>query len=123
MSAALRPRAAIVGLRGLAMSAAERVLFRRLPPAGFILFARNCGEPAQVAALTRAFRLGTDRRGFCALGSLKSNLGHTDAAAGVAGLMKAALALQHRQLPAPVGFNRSRLRRHLQRRIEKVGRH
>jgi beta-N-acetylhexosaminidase len=48
-----RPRAAIVGLRGLALDGAERALFRRHPPAGFILFARNCSEPAQVAALTR----------------------------------------------------------------------
>ncbi len=60
------------------------------------------GDPIEVAALTQAFRLTTDRRQFCTLGSLKANLGHTDAASGVAGLMKAALALAHRQLPPSV---------------------
>src|SRR6185312_11042445 len=53
------------------------------------------GDPIEVAALTRVFRAQTARRGFCALGSVKSNLGHLDAAAGVAGLIKAALAVRH----------------------------
>ena len=57
------------------------------------------GDPIEVAALTRAFRATTDRRGFCALGALKANVGHLDAAAGVAGLLKTALALEHRLLP------------------------
>jgi acyl transferase domain-containing protein/acyl carrier protein len=57
------------------------------------------GDPIEVAGLTRAFRRGTQRRGYCALGSVKTNLGHLDAAAGVAGLIKAVLALEHRELP------------------------
>jgi amino acid adenylation domain-containing protein/non-ribosomal peptide synthase protein (TIGR01720 family) len=57
------------------------------------------GDPIEIAALAQAFGSGTDRRGFCAVGSLKSNLGHLDAAAGVAGLIKTVLALKHRQLP------------------------
>ncbi len=57
------------------------------------------GDPIELAALTQAFRLGTDRRGFCAIGSVKSNLGHLDTAAGVAGLIKAALALHRREIP------------------------
>ncbi|HEY2737289.1 MAG TPA: type I polyketide synthase, partial [Thermoanaerobaculia bacterium] len=57
------------------------------------------GDPIEVAALTEAFRRGTDRTGFCLLGSVKTNLGHLDAAAGVTGLIKAVLALQHRQIP------------------------
>lgn len=57
------------------------------------------GDPIEVSALTHAFRRSTEKRGFCALGSLKSNIGHTDAASGVAGLIKAALALHHRQIP------------------------
>ncbi|MCC6177441.1 MAG: polyketide synthase, partial [Chloroflexi bacterium] len=57
------------------------------------------GDPIEVAALTRAFRRGTDRRSFCALGSVKSNIGHLDAAAGVAGLIKTVQALRHRELP------------------------
>lgn len=62
------------------------------------------GDPIEVAALTRAFRAGTDRRGYCALGSVKANVGHLDAAAGAAGLMRAALALRHRQIPPSVNF-------------------
>src|SRR6185436_7955860 len=47
------------------------------------------GDPIEIAALTRAFRAGTPLRNFCAIGSLKTNIGHLDAAAGVAGLIKA----------------------------------
>jgi acyl transferase domain-containing protein/acyl carrier protein len=57
------------------------------------------GDPIEVAALTQAFRERTDRVGFCALGSVKSNIGHTDTVAGVAGLIKAVLALEHREMP------------------------
>ncbi|HEX2254139.1 MAG TPA: SDR family oxidoreductase [Thermoanaerobaculia bacterium] len=64
------------------------------------------GDPIEVAALTRAFRASTERRGFCALGSIKTNFGHLDAAAGVAGLIKAVLALQHRQIPPSLHFER-----------------
>jgi len=51
------------------------------------------GDPIEVAALSQAFRASTDTKGFCALGSVKSNIGHLDAAAGMAGLIKTALAL------------------------------
>lgn len=57
------------------------------------------GDPIEIAALTRAFRLGTAERGFCAIGSVKSNVGHLDAAAGIAGLIKTVQALRHRTLP------------------------
>lgn len=57
------------------------------------------GDPIEVAALTEAFRRGTDRRGFCRIGSVKTNIGHTDAAAGVAGFIKAVLAVQHGLIP------------------------
>ncbi|WP_329171721.1 type I polyketide synthase [Streptomyces sp. NBC_01477] len=57
------------------------------------------GDPIEVAALTRAFRAGTQDAGFCAIGSVKSNVGHLDAAAGVTGLIKAALALKHEAIP------------------------
>ena len=60
------------------------------------------GDPIEVEALRQAF--STERRQFCALSSLKSNVGHLDAAAGVAGLIKAALALKHRQLPPTLHF-------------------
>ena len=62
------------------------------------------GDPIEVAALTQAFRAGTAGRGFCALGSVKTNIGHLDAAAGVAGLIKTVLALEHRQLPPSLHF-------------------
>ncbi|MFT4101594.1 MAG: condensation domain-containing protein [Burkholderiaceae bacterium] len=64
------------------------------------------GDPIEVAALTQAFRLGTDRTGFCAVGSVKTNVGHLDCAAGVAGLIKTTLALKHRTLPASLNFER-----------------
>src|SRR5436305_8453629 len=62
------------------------------------------GDPIEVAALTAAFRATTDRRRFCALGSLKTNIGHTNSASGAAGLIKAALALEHRQIPPTLHF-------------------
>jgi acyl transferase domain-containing protein/thioesterase domain-containing protein len=63
------------------------------------------GDPVEVAALNRAFRSGTREKRTCALGSLKGNISHVDAAAGVCGLIKAALALKNRQIPATVNFH------------------
>lgn len=62
------------------------------------------GDPIEIAALTQAFRADTERRGFCAIGSVKTNIGHLDAAAGVAGLIKATMALKHRVLPPSLNF-------------------
>ena len=64
------------------------------------------GDPIEVRALTKAFRASTQRSGFCAIGSVKTNVGHLDAAAGMAGLIKTVLALQHRQIPASLNFSR-----------------
>jgi acyl transferase domain-containing protein/acyl carrier protein/SAM-dependent methyltransferase len=63
------------------------------------------GDPIEAAALTRAFRHYTDRKGFCSLGSIKTNIGHTGAAAGVVGLIKVLLAMQHRQIPPSLHFD------------------
>jgi acyl transferase domain-containing protein len=63
------------------------------------------GDPIEVEALKLAFRRGSTRRGFCALGSVKSNIGHLDAAAGVAGLIKTVLALSHREIPPSLHFS------------------
>ncbi len=63
------------------------------------------GDPIEIEALTRAFRTQTTANGFCALGSVKSNIGHLDVAAGAAGLIKTVLALHHRQLPPSLHFN------------------
>lgn len=57
------------------------------------------GDPIEVAGLTQAFRATTEARGFCGLGSVKSNIGHVDKAAGLAGLIKTVLALQHEAIP------------------------
>ena len=57
------------------------------------------GDPIEVAALTEVFRRGTSRKQFCAIGSVKTNVGHLDAASGAAGLIKTALALHHRADP------------------------
>ncbi|MGD2168323.1 MAG: polyketide synthase, partial [Gammaproteobacteria bacterium] len=66
--------------------------------------ATTLGDPIEVEGLTRTYREHTRERQFCALGSVKSNIGHTSAASGVAGLMKTALAMQHRVLPASLHF-------------------
>ena len=62
------------------------------------------GDPIEVAALTKAFRIHTDKKGFCALGSGKSNYGHLDAAAGITGLIKTALTLKHKMIPPTLHF-------------------
>ncbi|HLM56821.1 MAG TPA: type I polyketide synthase [Pyrinomonadaceae bacterium] len=65
----------------------------------------SLGDPIEVAALTQSFRAGTDKKGFCAIGSVKSNIGHLDAAAGVAGLIKAVLSLRHKEIPPSLFFD------------------
>lgn len=62
------------------------------------------GDPIEVAGLTKAFREGTDATQFCAIGSVKSNVGHLDVAAGVTGLIKTTLALHYKTLPASLHF-------------------
>ena len=63
------------------------------------------GDPIEIAALTQAFRATTDAKGFCALGSVKTNIGHLNTAAGVAGLIKTALALKHKMIPPSLHFD------------------
>ncbi len=62
------------------------------------------GDPIEIAALTQAVRTGTQKTGFCAIGSVKTNVGHLDTAAGIAGFIKTVLALQHRQIPPSLHF-------------------
>ncbi|MFB6888769.1 beta-ketoacyl synthase N-terminal-like domain-containing protein [Kitasatospora sp. NPDC056327] len=64
------------------------------------------GDPIELAALTRAFRESTDATGYCAIGSVKSNIGHLDAAAGVAALIKTVLALRQEAIPASLHFTK-----------------
>jgi acyl transferase domain-containing protein/acyl carrier protein len=65
------------------------------------------GDPIEIAALTQVFRGTTRRPGYCALGSVKTNVGHLDCAAGVAGLIKTVLALKHRELPPSLHFEQA----------------
>lgn len=64
------------------------------------------GDPIEIEALTSAFRQTTDKKQFCRIGSLKSNVGHLDVAAGVAGAIKTCLCLKHQQIPASLNFDK-----------------
>ncbi len=68
--------------------------------------ATKLGDPIEVAALTKAFRTQTQRVGYCALSSVKPNVGHLDRAAGATGLIKTVLALRHSQIPPTLHFQR-----------------
>ncbi|AZV80915.1 KR domain-containing protein (plasmid) [Parasedimentitalea marina] len=62
------------------------------------------GDPIEVSALTEAYRDSTSEIGYCRIGSVKTNIGHLDTAAGVAGLVKTSLALKHQQIPPSLGY-------------------
>ncbi len=64
------------------------------------------GDPIEVEALTQAFRQSTDKKGFCRIGSVKTNIGHLDTAAGVVSLIKTTLALEHGEIPPSLGFEK-----------------
>lgn len=64
------------------------------------------GDPIEIEALTQAFRATTTRTGFCGIGSVKTNIGHLDTAAGIAGFLKVVLAMQHGELPASLNYER-----------------
>lgn len=103
-----------VGYTAPGVSGQARVISRALAAAGVDAgtigyveahgTATPLGDPIEVAALTRAFRQDTDRSQFCLIGSVKTNIGHADAAAGAAGLIKTALALKHGLIPPSLHF-------------------
>ena len=62
------------------------------------------GDPIEIAALTKVFQAGSERSGFCAVGTAKGNVGHLDVAAGVTGVIKTALSMQHGTLPGLAHF-------------------
>ncbi len=62
------------------------------------------GDPIEIAALTQAFRAKSSAKNFCAIGSIKSNIGHLDAAAGIVGLIKTTLMLHNKVLPPSLHF-------------------
>ncbi|QGQ96120.1 SDR family oxidoreductase [Paenibacillus psychroresistens] len=64
------------------------------------------GDPIEIDGIRRAFSKYTDKKGFCAIGSVKSNIGHLDHSAGIAGLIKGVLALHHKTLPPALHFGK-----------------
>ncbi len=62
------------------------------------------GDPIEIAAMTQAFRVDTDKKGYCAIGSVKTNIGHLNTASGIASLIKTVLALHHKLLPPSLNF-------------------
>ena len=85
--------------RGIARVDAETITYIETHGTGTVL-----GDPIEIAALTEAFRSSTQKTGFCALGSVKTNIGHLDAAAGVTSLIKTVLALKHQVIPPSLNF-------------------
>ncbi|MCC5623185.1 type I polyketide synthase, partial [Nostoc sp. CHAB 5715] len=65
------------------------------------------GDPIEIRALKKAFSAGTNKKGFCAIGSVKTNVSHLNAAAGVTGLIKTVLALKYKQIPSSLHFEQS----------------
>ena len=63
------------------------------------------GDPIEVQAMTKAFRRDTEAKGFCALGSVKTNIGHMGIASGIAGFIKTVLALHHKKRPGTLHFD------------------
>ncbi|TCM49658.1 acyl transferase domain-containing protein [Rhizobium sp. PP-F2F-G48] len=92
---------AIIEAQGLAGIDAASIQYVECHGTGTYL-----GDPIEIAALTQAFRQSTDRSGFCRVGSVKSNIGHLDTAAGVVGLIKVALSLKHGEMPPTLGFEK-----------------
>ncbi len=62
------------------------------------------GDPIEITALTKAFQQTTTRTNYCAIGSVKSNVGHLNTAAGIVGLIKTILALKHKKIPPSLHF-------------------
>src|SRR5690606_36579772 len=98
-------------VEGHAAVVAEALALAGIDPRTIELFEAHgtgtqVGDPIEVAAITQAWRAVADGTGWCALGSLKGNIGHLDTAAGVAGLIKVACALKHGELPPSLHFER-----------------
>ncbi|MDF5726640.1 MAG: amino acid adenylation domain-containing protein [Rhizonema sp. PD38] len=90
---------AITEAHSLAGVEAETITYVETHGTGTIL-----GDPIEIEALTKAFGTSTQKQCFCAIGSLKTNIGHLDAAAGVAGIIKTILALKHKLIPPSLNF-------------------
>ncbi|WP_438496406.1 SDR family NAD(P)-dependent oxidoreductase [Paenibacillus sp. IHBB 3054] len=103
-----------VGLTAPNPAAQERVILRAWQDAGIdpesisYLEAHGTGtklgDPIEIQGINNAFRKHTSKMQFCAVGSVKTNIGHLDHAAGIAGFIKAVLALEHQQIPPMLHF-------------------
>ncbi|MEK4063708.1 MULTISPECIES: SDR family NAD(P)-dependent oxidoreductase [Paenibacillus] len=103
-----------VGLTAPNPAAQERVILRAWQDAGIdpesISYleahgtATKLGDPIEIQGIHNAFRKHTSKMQFCAIGSVKTNIGHLDHAAGIAGFIKAVLALEHQQIPPMLHF-------------------
>jgi acyl transferase domain-containing protein len=68
--------------------------------------ATKLGDPVEIHALNHTYKKFTDKKRFCAIGSLKANIGHTTAAAGVLSVIKVLLSLKYKQIPPSINFNK-----------------
>ena len=95
---------------GQAQAIAEAIEIAEVDPASVTYVEAHgtgtpVGDPIELAALTQAYGSANDKRGYCALGSVKTNIGHLDTAAGVASLIKASLAISHAEIPPTLHYN------------------
>lgn len=107
---------ASIGITAPNMSAQERVIQSAWKNAGInpetVTYIEahgtgtKLGDPIEIAGITKAFRHYTDKKQFCAVASVKTNIGHTDNASGIASLIKAVLCLKNRTLPASIHFKK-----------------
>lgn len=91
--------AAVAEAQGMADVSADTIDYVECHGTGTYL-----GDPIEVTALTEAFRETTQDAGYCRIGSVKTNIGHLDTAAGAASLIKTALSLHHKELPPTLGY-------------------
>ncbi|HLO47958.1 MAG TPA: beta-ketoacyl synthase N-terminal-like domain-containing protein [Kamptonema sp.] len=97
------------GIDGQAQAIADALALAEIPPETISYIEAHgtgtpLGDPIEIAALTQAFSLETKKKGFCAIGSAKTNVGHLDTAAGVTGLIKTVQALKHQLIPPSLHF-------------------
>jgi acyl transferase domain-containing protein/acyl carrier protein len=67
--------------------------------------ATKLGDPIEVEGLRRAFGKFTDKKQFCAIGAVKTNIGHLDNSSSIAGFMKTVLSLKNKEIPASINYN------------------
>jgi acyl transferase domain-containing protein/thioesterase domain-containing protein len=93
------PASAIAAAHALSGVSADDISYVEAMGTGTTL-----GDPIEVAGLTKAFRRTSQRKGFCSIGSVKTNIGHLGAASGIAGLVKVILGLQKKVLFPSLNF-------------------